>query len=138
MLTDINLSTSELSKIIQSGRFSNIIDKLGKNKTLMILAVPLSKYVLPQLATMTNSLLINIFERTMWGSGVMAEIIRYKIMDADAEIIRYMDNIIRIIKALENSSILIHGVTETVKYEIKRQQQEDRLLGALLAPMAAS
>ena len=30
-----------------------------------------------------------------------------------------MDNIIRIIKSLEDSGVLIDGVTETVKHEIK-------------------
>ena len=31
-----------------------------------------------------------------------------------------MDNIIRIIKSLENLDVLIDGVTETVKHEIKK------------------
>ena len=32
-----------------------------------------------------------------------------------------MDDIIRIVKLLENSGLLIHGATETVKYEITKQ-----------------
>ena len=47
-----------------------------------------------------------------------------------------MNDIIRIIKSLEHSSVLIDGVTETVKHEIKKQ--EGGLLGALFAPLAAS
>ena len=39
-------------------------------------------------------------------------------------------------KSLEDSVVLIDGVTGTVKNEIKKQ--EDRFLGALLAPLAAS
>ena len=39
-------------------------------------------------------------------------------------------------KSLEDSVVLIDGVTGTVKHEIKKQ--EDRFLGALLAPLAAS
>ena len=47
-----------------------------------------------------------------------------------------MNDIIELIKSLEDSSVLIDGVTETVKHEIKKQ--EDRILEALLAPLAAS
>ena len=47
-----------------------------------------------------------------------------------------MNDIIKIIKSLEDSSILIDRVTETVKHEIK--YQEGGFLGALLAPLAVS
>ena len=47
-----------------------------------------------------------------------------------------MNDIIKIIKSLEDSSVLIDGVAETVKQEIKKQ--EGKFLGALLAPLAAS
>ena len=47
-----------------------------------------------------------------------------------------MNDIIKIIKSLEDSGILIDGATETVKHEIKKQ--EGRFFGALLAPLAAS
>ena len=47
-----------------------------------------------------------------------------------------MKDIIRIIKLLEDSGILIDGATESVKDEIKKQ--EGGFLGALLAPLAAS
>ena len=47
-----------------------------------------------------------------------------------------MDDIVKIIKSLEDSSVLIDGVTETVKHEIKTQ--DGRFLGALLTPLAAS
>ena len=47
-----------------------------------------------------------------------------------------MNDIIKIIKSLEDSGVLIDGVTETVKDEIKKQQ--GGFLGALLAPLAAS
>ena len=38
-------------------------------------------------------------------------------------------------KSLENSDVLIDGVTETVKHEIKKQKRG--FLAALLAPLAA-
>ena len=47
-----------------------------------------------------------------------------------------MNGIIKIIKSLEDTGMLLDGVTDTVKHEIK--QQEGRFLGALLAPLAAS
>ena len=42
----------------------------------------------------------------------------------------------KMIKSLEDSGVLIDGVTETVKHEIKKT--EGVFLGALLAPFAAS
>ena len=47
-----------------------------------------------------------------------------------------MKDIIETIKSLEDSSVLIDRVTETVKHEIKKQ--EGGFLGALLAPLALS
>ena len=44
---------------------------------------------------------------------------------------------IKIKKLLENSGVLIDGVTETVEHEIKKTQ-EDGFLRALLAPLTAS
>ena len=46
-----------------------------------------------------------------------------------------INDIIKIIKSLEDSGVLIDGVTETIKHEIKIQ--EGRFLGALLAPLIA-
>ena len=47
-----------------------------------------------------------------------------------------MNDIIKIIKSLEDLGVLIDGVTETVKHEIKKQ--DGRSFGALLAPLATS
>ena len=47
-----------------------------------------------------------------------------------------MNDIIKIIKSLEDSGVLIDRVTETIKYEI--QKQEGGFFGALVAPLAAS
>ena len=47
-----------------------------------------------------------------------------------------MNDIIKIIKSLEDSGVSIDGVTETVRYEMK--EQDGRFLGALLAPLAVS
>ena len=47
-----------------------------------------------------------------------------------------MNDIIKIIKSIVDSGVLIDGVTETVKYEIKKE--EGRFLRALLAPLTTS
>ena len=47
-----------------------------------------------------------------------------------------MNDIIKIIKSLKDSGVLIDGVTEIVKHEIKKQ--EIGFIGALLPPLAAS
>ena len=46
-----------------------------------------------------------------------------------------MNDIIKTIESLVGSGVLIDGVTETVKQEIKKQ--ESRFLWAFLAPLAA-
>ena len=47
-----------------------------------------------------------------------------------------MDDIIRIIQSLENLSVLIDGIIETVNHEIKRRK--GRFLGMLLGTLGAS
>ena len=47
-----------------------------------------------------------------------------------------MNDIIKIIKSWEEPGVLIDGITETEKHEIKKQ--EGGFLGALLAPLVAS
>ena len=46
-----------------------------------------------------------------------------------------MNDVIKTIKSPEESNVLIYGITETVKHEIKKQ--EDGFLPALLAQLAA-
>ena len=47
-----------------------------------------------------------------------------------------INDIIKIIKTLQDLGVLIDRVTETVRHEIKKQ--EGRFLGAMLAPLATS
>ena len=47
-----------------------------------------------------------------------------------------VNDIIKIIKSLQDLAVLIDGVTETVKHEVGKQEGE--FLGALLAPFGAS
>ena len=47
-----------------------------------------------------------------------------------------MDDIIKVVKSLEDSGLLTDGPTETVKDKITKQ--DVKFLGAMMAPMAAS
>ena len=47
-----------------------------------------------------------------------------------------MNDLIKVRKSLEDSNVLIDGITEIVKHEIKKQ--EGGYVSALLAPLAAS
>ena len=49
----------------------------------------------------------------------------------------HMNNIIKMIKSLEDSGVLIDGVAKTVKHE-QKTKKDSGFLGALLAPLAAS
>ena len=49
-----------------------------------------------------------------------------------------MNHIIKILKSLENSNILIDSITETVKHEIKKQEGGFLALAALFTPLAMS
>ena len=64
ILTDMKRSEAQFSKIIQSGGFLDrtLGNMMGK-KTLIDLAVPLAKDILPKLATKVASSAIDKFER---------------------------------------------------------------------------
>ena len=90
MSTDLNLSKAQISKIIQSGGFlGSLLSKLAG--PLMKVAIPLAKTVLAPLGI------------TAAASAI------------DEEMNEEMNDIIKIIQALENSNILLKGVTKTIK-----------------------
>ena len=92
----------------------------------MKVGTPLAKTFLEPLATMESaSALDSAIQRKMHGLGVVREGkgIFLVILNEDT------DYIIKIIKSLENSIVLIDGVSGTVKHEIKKQ--ESRFLGIL-------
>ena len=130
MSTNIKLSEAQMSKIIQSGRsFGFWLGNLGR-KALTNIAIPLARDNLPGLVSNLASNAINNYERKISGKGaVRAGKWFYLFWMED------MNDIIKIIKSLEDLGVLIDGVTEIVKPEIKKQ---DRYLGALLSLLAAS
>ena len=78
------------------------------------------------------SSVITKFDRKICGEGVVRAGKGFTLFISNEN----MNDIIKIIKSLEDSGVLIDGVTETVKYGIKKLQ--GGFPGALLAPLATS
>ena len=109
MSTDIKLSKTQISKIIQSGgSFGSWSGNLGK-KALKNIAIPLARDNLPGLVSDLASNTINNFKRKTSGKGFTLFISN-----------ELMNDFIKTIKSLEDSDVLIDGVTETVKHEIRK------------------
>ena len=112
---DIKLSKAQIKKIIQSGGF------LGK--LLSKLAGPLMKVAMPLTAAM-SAIDVSI-QNKIHGSGV-------KLIIEQED----MNDIIKIIEVLENSAILLKGVTKTIENETK--EQRGGLLSMLLGTLGSS
>ena len=87
----------------------------------------MSRDNLPELVSNLTSSGINKFEKNMSRKGVVKAGKGFTSFISNED----MNDIIKIIKSLEDPSVLIHGVTETVRDEIKKQ--EGVFLRALLA-----
>ena len=123
---DIKLSKTQLSKMIQSGGFlGNLLGKLAG--ALMKEAMPLAKNVLAPLGlTATMSAIDGSIKKKMLGSGITTLII------SNDE----MDDILKIVKSLEDSGVLLKGVSETIQHEAK--EQRGGFLSMLLGTLGAS
>ena len=116
MLTDTKLSKAQLSKIIQSGGFlPNMLDNIGKN-VITDLAIPLASHNLHGLVSNLALNTVNKFDRKASRKGVVRTEKEFILFNSNED----MNDIIKIIKSLEDSNVLIDGITETVKYEIKK------------------
>ena len=100
--TDVNFSKTQLSKIMQSGGFlGNLLSKLAG--PLMKVAMPLAKNVLAPLGlTAAMSAIDGSIKKKMIGSGTTTLII------SNDE----MNDIIKIVKSLEDSRVILNGVSE--------------------------
>ena len=106
MSTDIKFSKAQLSKIIQSGGFvSNMLVNLGK-KVIKDLAVPLARDNLPGLVSNLTSNAINKFEKKLSGKDVVRAGKGFALFISNED----MNDIIKIIKSLEHSNVLIDGI----------------------------
>ena len=99
LATDIKLSKSQIKKLIQSGgSLGNLLSKLAGQ--LMKVAIPLAKNVLAPLGlTAAMSAIDGSIQKKMRGEGI-------KLIIEQEE----MNDIMKIIEALENSGILLKGV----------------------------
>ena len=102
-----------------------------RKKVLTNVAIPLARDNLLGLVSNLTSNAINKFDRKISGEGAVRAGKGFTLFISN----EVKNDIMKIIKSLEDLGVLIDGVTETVKHEIKKQ--EDRFLGTLLAPLAA-
>ena len=121
--TDIKLSKTQLSKMIQSGGFLGRV--LGP---LLKTVLPLMKNVIKPLAKSVLIPLGLIAVASAADAGIyikiLASVRRHSSSSASHNttlIISYdeMKNIIKIVKRLEDSGLLLKGVSETVQYEAR-------------------
>ena len=125
LATDIKLSKAQIKKLIQSGGFlGKLLSKLAG--PLMKVALPLAKNVLAPLGLTAAMFTIDDgIQKKIHGSGV-------KLIIEQED----MNDIMKIIEALENSGILLKGVTKTIENETK--EQRGGFLGMLLGTLGAS
>ena len=123
---DIKLSKTKLSKMMQSGGFlGNLLGKLAG--PLMKVAMPSAKNVLAPLGlSAAMSAVDGSIKKKMLGSGTTTLTI------SNDE----MDDILKIVKSLENSGLLLKGASETIQHEAKKQR--GRFLSMLLGTLGAS
>ena len=123
---DIKLSKTALSKMIQSGGFlGNLLGKLAG--PLMKVAMPLAKNVLARLGiSAAMSAIDGSIKKKMFGSGTTTLII------SNDE----MDDILKLVKSLEDSNVLLKGVRETIQHEAK--EQRGGFLSMLFGTLGAS
>ena len=113
MSTDLKLSKAQISKRIQSeGFLASFLSKLAG--PLMKIAVPLAKNILAPLGITAAASAIDAgIQKKIHGSGTTTLIISNK----------EMNDIIKIVQALEDSNILLKGLTKTIKNETKEQKK---------------
>ena len=120
LIVIVKLSKAQISKIIQLGGFSgSLLNKLAV--PLMKVAVPLSKNILAPLGITAAASVIDAgIQKKIHGAGTTTLIISNEKINA----------IMKILQALEDSNILLKGVTKSVKNETK--EQKGGFLGTLV------
>ena len=131
--TDIKLSKTHLSKMIQSGGFlGRLLGSLLKTGLPLMksLIKPLAKSVLIPLGlTAAASAADAGIHKKILGSGHNNN--TTLIISNDE-----MDDILKIVKSLEDSGVLLKGVSETIQHEAK--EQRGGFLSMLLGTLGAS
>ena len=123
--TDITLSKAQIKKLIQSGGFlGKLLSKLAG--PLMKVAMPSAKNVLAPLGLIAAmSAIDGSIQKKIHGSGVKLIIEQEN-----------MNDIMKFIEALENSGILLKGISKTIENETK--EQREGFLSMLLGTLGAS
>ena len=124
LATDIKLSKAQIKKLIHSGGFlGKLLSKLAC--PLMKVALPLAKNVLAPLGlTAAMSAIDGSIQKKVHGSGI-------KLIIEEED----MKDIMKIVEALENSGILLKGVSKTIENETK--EQRGGFLSMLLGTLGA-
>ena len=126
--TDLMLSKAQISKIIQSGGFLGSLSSKSAD-LLMKVAVPLAKNILAPLGITAAASSID--------AGIQKKIHRSGHPSTTLIISnKEMNDIKKIVQALEDSNILLKGVTKTIKNETKEQKRG--FLSMLLGTLGAS
>ena len=131
--TDIKFSKTQLSKMIQSGGF------LGKLfGPLLRTGLPLMKSVIKPLAKSVLVPLGSTAAASAADAGIHKKILGSSHNNNTTLIISNdeMDDILEIVKSLEDSGVLLKGVSETIQHEAK--EQRGGFLNMLLATLCAS
>ena len=120
LIVIVKLSKAQISKIIQLGGFSgSLLNKLAD--PLIKVAVPLSKNILVPLGITAAASVIDAgIQKKIHGAGTTTLIISNEKMNV----------IMKILQTLEDSNILLKGVTKSVKNETK--EQKGGFLGTLV------
>ena len=131
MATDIKLSKAQIKKLIQSGGFlGKLLSKLPS--PLMKVALPLDKNVLaPLVLTAAMSAIDGSIQKKIHGSGATKGAGVKLIIEQED-----VNDIMNVIEALENSGILLKGVSKTIENETK--EQRGGFLSMLLVTLGAS
>ena len=126
MSADLKLSKAQVCKILQSGGFlRSLLSELAD--PLMKVTIPLAKNVLAPLGiTAAASAIDTGIQKKIHGSGTTTLIISNE----------EMNGITKIVQALEDSDILLKGITKTIKNETK--EQKGWFLSMLLGTLGAS
>ena len=114
MSTDLKVSKAQISKIIQSGGFlGSLLSKLAG--PLMKVVVPLAKNILAPLAVTAAAPAIDAaIQEKIHGSGTATFIISNE----------KMNDIMKIVQGLQDSNILLKGVTKTIKNKQKNKKKD--------------
>ena len=112
MSTDLKLSRAQIYKIVQCrGFLASLLRKLAG--PLMKVAIPLAKLFLAPLGITAAASAIDAgYQKKMHGSGTTTLIISNE----------KMNNIMKIVQALDDSNILLKGVIKKIKNGTKEQK----------------